>query len=1523
MIPLEATRDLLRDPTALPRLQQQYGGTSSLDRDGSRYGHIGDRPIPPPQAMRSIHAHKADERRQVAEAAEADAAEKEYSMGVKESRTALYFESDTGPQATRQRRELAQRDLDVPLCETAYEYEVRGSGVPECDGAYEYSTASRNGAPVYKNKEGWVLHRDRPQVASTIGTDDEVAQNGWIITRDNRPFYAAKTDSMLAPESGWECFMGPPPPPAHVTGTSWERCLWDACGPLKDAGNLAIQEKDGCGRAADRYSEALGHMEGYDDVVASSEKLQQLRVALYSNRSEARLRMCQWQDAVDDARWVLERDPTHTKAVGRLFRGCKALGRVSDAVGPLRKLLDEAGPKGCPEAKSLLDEGEILESCEQGTSRLTGTYQALTSFQHELESQSQRRQSSGPSEELARKGLALAGLLEKLQDEEFPGDLGLQKEANLLMQATDLLGKLIVVLSQADSVAAVDTDDDSDDVDEDDVGPGAGSTADIARAKARDARRRQRGWGVELLTACVWPQLKEVETRRILAALPAMVPRLLGNSQGALALVRKLLRHRLRQQLKIADVIVEAKGLLFGCLRSWMRLLDDTLHHEEAVIDMVSEVLQGLESQALRLDNVEALALALFVEGFVGQKHEGGVTGGFSQYNGTAARQVVVSMLHRWASDKRVLHSLQPELVGRIWSALAAKLRRDAGVEAEKPVPGKNGMKLEWFKLKPMGMLRYDISAFHPEDMAEAVLVFLRAHLEATCERGCEREVKDGISPRHPAEEWMDDVIDKPFGWGILLPFIIAPPQVAREAFSVLEVLIKKHPHDELLAKRLAGFLVFMPLLSMPWPQKVTVVSHFSATVALHPAVRRSISSLLRCSIDTEMALRVCKDHCNTAVPSIAAYVVGVLEDKDYPESAIEATQALGIILSNFDAWEFVSDSTMVTIVEAFTKSTHKPTRNQLAKFLRLAHSNADAREDLREALEDDRIDFNEEQQARFMQEVFDLGTLAGQEHMHKMIEVAQKEATTPLDMESVPADQELKQAAKALDALTSAVVEAYLKWKPSPRVLVMGRVARPVCRYLGESQKSCTIVLGETTLDKLDSSEPFGQKVRPVLLPAPVAVPDEPELASKELFDLVITAEPMGYFDIGEYAEKLRPFIRRREKDDERQVDQVQWVCIEHKERLEDARDELYSAGYYLADHDKSLDALKKAAKKLDYDVGLLSLPSDEKEQQKKRDHEKALDRQVKRKQDDEAQAVQEDEEEQRRGVLYETLFDPMLSPPEPFPLPVAFEIGCEREVADVVFFWLHGNGQDPEGYRSVLDQLVADVRDLGEGKHLRVVACSLPEGRESWYRWSDEVSVNYGMEFFQMSNGPTDEEIEKAEKEAYKNTSFGRPQFEEMQTVEEIELCVKQLLNLVEEEIAGLRESARVVLGGFSQGGSVAAYASLSHFAPEEVQARLHGLVTCCAGVPVQHFLGPKMQAACLALKDKFISEQPLKIQMIYGKPDTEIKESFVETSRDFYRRFNYPTVLQRFEATPEDRFPEQAQQDKLRKALLTLAK
>ena len=76
------------------------------------------------------------------------------------------------PEALRKRRELAESILEVQLCDTAYRYEVAGCGLEECNGLYTYGTSASHGAPIYQNEAGWTLHRDRPPVIETWGTDN-------------------------------------------------------------------------------------------------------------------------------------------------------------------------------------------------------------------------------------------------------------------------------------------------------------------------------------------------------------------------------------------------------------------------------------------------------------------------------------------------------------------------------------------------------------------------------------------------------------------------------------------------------------------------------------------------------------------------------------------------------------------------------------------------------------------------------------------------------------------------------------------------------------------------------------------------------------------------------------------------------------------------------------------------------------------------------------------------------------------------------------------------------------------------------------------------------------------------------------------------------------------------------------------------------------------------------------------------------------------------------------------------------
>ncbi|CAE8590138.1 unnamed protein product [Polarella glacialis] len=599
-------------------------------------------------------------------------------------------------------------------------------------------------------------------------------------------------------------------------------------------------------------------------------------------------------------------------------------------------------------------------------------------------------------------------------------------------------------------------------------------------------------------------------------------------------------------------------------------------------------------------------------------------------------------------------------------------------------------------------------------------------------------------------------------------------------------------------------------------------------------------------------------------------------------------------------------------------RSNHGATRAQLAKLLRLMHADKVTMHVLRHCIEGERLDLDEEQQSRVMREIFDVRTSAGQAKAEGLLRAVQQQ-------ERLPADLQQASGSKQADKLARAIWDAYLKQRSSKsRVLVMGRLARALSRSLAALSDSCMVVLGDTTLDRLSD---MGQQVQVLLLPAPQDVASEPQIASQELFDLLLVAEPMGYLDVGEYAEKLRPFIRRRELEDEKVADQVQCLVIEARERLEDARDELFSAGYYLADHVEAFPKLRRAAAEDGRAVTLLSLPSAEKELLKRSAQDKALERKSRRLREDEDRAQLEEDEQQQRNLLHATLFDPLLldplllDPEAPVArCEVAYELGASKDEAEVVVFWLHGNNEDAEVWRPHLfvSPVEAGVGEGSSGRRLRVVAAIPPEGHQQWFQCSDEDAVRRGMEWYEMSDGPTEEAVAKARADAARNVSFGKPSLEELRCLQEIELCCKQLLRLIDDEV-GPRTS-KVVLGGFSQGGSVAAYLALSGIASAEMQQRFQALVICCSGVPVFHFLASKMQVGCLAARDEADARIDFPtVHMIYGRDDPEVKDSFVQTISDLCKRFDFPTVVQRFDRDEnEERFPARARRQMLEEVL-----
>merc|ERR1712182_106192 len=87
----------------------------------------------------------------------------------------------------------------------------------------------------------------------------------------------------------------------------------------------------------------------------------QIRMALYSNRAEARLRRQLWKEALDDAETVLKMKPDHDKA---LLRGAVALReqkKYTEALDFVKRCV-EANPRH-PEAIAM--QKELADKVEQ------------------------------------------------------------------------------------------------------------------------------------------------------------------------------------------------------------------------------------------------------------------------------------------------------------------------------------------------------------------------------------------------------------------------------------------------------------------------------------------------------------------------------------------------------------------------------------------------------------------------------------------------------------------------------------------------------------------------------------------------------------------------------------------------------------------------------------------------------------------------------------------------------------------------------------------------------------------------------------------------------------------------------------------------------------------------------------------------------------------------------------------------------------------------------------------------------
>jgi len=620
-----------------------------------------------------------------------------------------------------------------------------------------------------------------------------------------------------------------------------------------------------------------------------------------------------------------------------------------------------------------------------------------------------------------------------------------------------------------------------------------------------------------------------------------------------------------------------------------------------------------------------------------------------------------------------------------------------------------------------------------------------------------------------------------------------------------------------------------------------------------------------------------------------------VLDDQQ-PDSLIAIVELLGQIC-NLGALQRLPEDTVLALLRSFVRSSHSPTRTLLAKFLRLLHSNQVSRETLQRSLESVQLNLSEEQQVRVMQEIFDARSLAGQAVAQQMARAVAAEEQCPVVLSALKDPLQMQ-----VDGFAQALCEAFLADRTkAPRLLLLGRLARLLARSMDRADLPCQMVLADTTLEGLNTGNHNFKRVTTVLLPMPEALSQNSTFA-EELFDLVVTVEPMGYLDLAEYAEHLRPHIRRREREEERKLDQVQLLCMERKERFEDARDELYSAGYYLADHDQARPKLRRTVLQAGHDLSCLALPSAEKERRKATETQQAQERKEKREAAEIAKAEQEEEEMVQKTVLQTSLFDPVLMTPEDRKLPVAYDLGIAE--AELLLVWLPGNNEDEALWQAAFQKFL----EIYQGDALRIIIAGRPEGPEHrapvWHSLSDQETVGRGMEWYEMHDMPTEEAIAKAAKDPASNVSFGRPSVEELHCMQEIEVSCKQLFNLLDE--VARNQKTKVILGGFSQGGAVAAFAGLSRAAPVKVQQQLTSLLCCGCAVPGFQYLASKMQAACLQRRDSPEDSPFPSVKLIYCENDPEVSDRYVSTILSLCNRFEHPAALHSFKVEIKEQLP-----------------
>jgi len=221
---------------------------------------------------------------------------------------------------------------------------ITGAGWDAANGFYAPTGKTWHNAPVFENDLKCLLSREPHKKPKT----GEKAY-GWIIGQDRKPLYGIQFEGLTPPPTGWRKFNGSAPVPQVQAMHGAEDAARKAGQAWKEQGNTLF--------AARRYEEAIAKWtRGLDFARRSVDA--DLKVALHSNRAEARLRQKQWDGALGDAEAALQLKPAHEKALLRAAVAARELRRLELAQDFVRRCL-EAHP-GHQEARQLMIEVEKL-----------------------------------------------------------------------------------------------------------------------------------------------------------------------------------------------------------------------------------------------------------------------------------------------------------------------------------------------------------------------------------------------------------------------------------------------------------------------------------------------------------------------------------------------------------------------------------------------------------------------------------------------------------------------------------------------------------------------------------------------------------------------------------------------------------------------------------------------------------------------------------------------------------------------------------------------------------------------------------------------------------------------------------------------------------------------------------------------------------------------------------------------------------------------------------------------------------